>query len=150
MSRSVLRFGAMSRSLRLPAPVADLPSVVLLRDETPPFDWTRVFGRHSPVEIEIGAGKGLFLVSAGTQSPDRSFLGIERAGKYFRHAVARVHRSGLANVRLLRHDAFDVLDRWTARRLRRQLNRVASRGTAGWSVRSGQWPQPRFHRSQRK
>lgn len=104
----------MSRSFRLPVPLEELPFVVRPEEKTPPFDWQELFGRSLPVEIEIGAGKGLFLASAGAQNPDRAFLGIERAGKYFRHAVVRIHRSGLENVRLLRADAFDILERWTA------------------------------------
>ena len=108
----MLRFGAMSRNRRLPALLETLPFVVRIEDGSPPFDWTSVFGRPAPVELEIGAGKGLFLASAGAQNPDRSFLGVERAGKYFRRAAVRVHKSGLGNVRLLRADAFDFLERW--------------------------------------
>ena len=101
----------MSR-YRLPAPLEELPFVIRPDSETPPFDWETVFGRSAPVELEIGSGKGLFLASAGAQYPDRSFLGVERAGKYFRRAVVRIHGAGLENVRIIRTDAFDLLERW--------------------------------------
>ncbi len=80
----------------------------------PPLDWHQVFGRRSAVEVEIGCGKGLYLVEAARQRPDSDLLGVERAGKWFRRAVLRVHRSGLPNVRLVQADAFDFLARWVA------------------------------------
>lgn len=79
---------------------------------TPPLDWTTVFGRDGAVEIEIGCGKGLYLVEAARLRPGSDLLGVERAGKWFRRAVHRVHRSGLPNIRLLQTDAFDFLARW--------------------------------------
>lgn len=102
----------MTRSLRLPSPLEQIPCVLRPEILTPPFDWADIFGRTTPVELELGSGRGLYLSGAGLQYPDRSFIGVERAGKYFRHAVLRVERAGLANVRLVRADAFDLLERW--------------------------------------
>lgn len=79
---------------------------------TPPLGWHEVFGRTGEVEIEIGCGKGLYLVEAARLRPGSDLLGVERAGKWFRLAVQRAHRSGLPNIRLLQADAFDVLARW--------------------------------------
>lgn len=73
------------------------------------MDWVRVFGRTAPVHMEIGSGKGAFLVSEAQAHPDWDFLGVERANKYCRHAVDRVGRRGLGNVRVLRADAADLL-----------------------------------------
>jgi len=69
------------------------------------IDFVRVFGRAGPVHIEIGAGKGTFLLNqAGTQ-PGDNFLGIEWTRKYYRYAVDRIGRWGLTNVRIIRTDA---------------------------------------------
>ncbi len=78
----------------------------------PPLSWPDLFGNGRPVELEIGCGKGMFLREAARRWSDRNFLGVERAGKYYRRAVERLGRSGLPNVRLLRADGLDVLDRW--------------------------------------
>ncbi len=78
----------------------------------PPFSWRELFGRDRPVELDIGCGKGLFLREAARLRPEHDFLGVERAGKYFRRAVACLERAGLANVRLLQADGLDVLARW--------------------------------------
>ena len=58
-----------------------------------------------PLELEIGSGKGTFLVQQARHQPGTDFLGIEYAGAFWRHAADRVRRHGLENVRLLHADA---------------------------------------------
>jgi tRNA (guanine-N7-)-methyltransferase len=70
-----------------------------------PIDFAQVFGRCAPVHIEIGSGKGAFLVTQAQARPDVNFLGIEWANKYYRYVVDRIGRWGLTNVRMLRADA---------------------------------------------
>jgi tRNA (guanine-N7-)-methyltransferase len=74
-----------------------------------PLDWSQVFGRSGPVEVEIGCGKGTFLVWAAAQQPDRNFLGIERLLDRLRKADRKTRRLGLTNIRLLRLEASYVV-----------------------------------------
>jgi len=60
-------------------------------------------------EIEIGSGKGTFLVQQGAIQPEVNFLGIEWAGEFFRYAADRMRRRGLENVRVLHGDATEFL-----------------------------------------
>ena len=69
------------------------------------IDFVHIFGRIRPVHVEIGSGKGTFLLNEARAFPDINFLGIEWASKYYRHAVDRIGRWGLSNVRLIRTDA---------------------------------------------
>lgn len=69
------------------------------------IDFGVLFGRLGPVEIEIGSGKGTFLVSQAQALDQISFLGIEWSAKYYRFAVDRAGRWGLDNIRLIRTDA---------------------------------------------
>ena len=82
-------------------------SSVLLKPEDidSRIDFVRIFGRTGPVHIEIGSGKGTFLVNQARARASDNFLGIEWARKYYRHAVDRIGRWGLANVRIIRTDA---------------------------------------------
>jgi len=64
-----------------------------------------VFGRSAPLEVEVGSGKGLFLLRAAKERPENDFLGIELAHKYARHIAARLARASLANARILSGDA---------------------------------------------
>lgn len=73
------------------------------------IDFARVFGRFGALHIEIGSGKGTFLINQGRAEPAVNFLGIERAGKYYRYAVDRIGRWGLTNVRITCTDAAEFL-----------------------------------------
>ena len=64
-----------------------------------------IFGRPGPIHIEIGTGKGGFLLNEAKNQPDANFLGIEWASRYYRYAVDRIGRWGLKNVRIIRTDA---------------------------------------------
>ena len=60
-----------------------------------PLDWRKVFGNDRPVELEIGFGKGLFLVTAAAACADVNFAGIEIVRKYQLFAATRVAKRGL-------------------------------------------------------
>ncbi len=84
----------------------EYPSVVLKPENLDgKIDFVRVFGRAGPVHIEVGAGKGTFLLNQAGAQPGNNFLGIEWARKYYRYAVDRIGRWGLTNVRIIRTDA---------------------------------------------
>ena len=63
------------------------------------------FGNDHPIEIEIGVGKGTFLVNRAMARPEVNFLGIEYARAYAHHAADRCRRRGLDNARMLHTDA---------------------------------------------
>ncbi len=69
------------------------------------FDPRTLFPDGWPVELEIGCGKGGFLLRRARECQDRGFVGIEWANKFFKFAADRMARWGLANVRIMRTDA---------------------------------------------
>lgn len=75
----------------------------------PPLDWTALFGNANPVEIEVGFGKGLFLVNTGVAHPERNYFGIEIVRKYQLYAATRVALRNLPNVKTCGDDAKRVL-----------------------------------------
>ena len=90
----------MSRTLN------DYPEISINpKDLNGKIDFTRIFGRNGPVHIEIGSGKGTFLVNQAKDNPGDNFFGIEWARKYYRYAVDRIGRWDLKNVRIIRTDA---------------------------------------------
>jgi tRNA (guanine-N7-)-methyltransferase len=76
---------------------------------TEPIDWRRLFGNDNPVEVEVGFGKGLFLLNAALSRPDRNFFGIEIARKYQLYAATRIAVRKLPNVKTCCADAKVVL-----------------------------------------
>lgn len=79
-----------------------------------PLGWPEIFGRSAPVDIEIGSGKGKFLLELAADQPQRDFLAVERAGKYHRLCCDRAARRGISNVSLVRTTAEDLLFRLLA------------------------------------
>jgi tRNA (guanine-N7-)-methyltransferase len=71
----------------------------------PKLDLKAIFGNARPVEVEIGTGKGTFLLARATARPEVNFLGIEWARAYAIYAADRFRRAGLTNVRMIRCDA---------------------------------------------
>jgi tRNA (guanine-N7-)-methyltransferase len=68
-------------------------------------DLAALFGNARPVEVEIGTGKGTFLLARAAARQEVNFLGIEWARAYCLYAADRIRRAELANVRMLRADA---------------------------------------------
>jgi tRNA (guanine-N7-)-methyltransferase len=64
-----------------------------------------VFGRKNAVHIEIGSGRGTFLVNQAAVFPQINFLGVEWANKYYKYSVDRIGRKALGNVRIIRTEA---------------------------------------------
>ncbi|MBN1513170.1 MAG: tRNA (guanosine(46)-N7)-methyltransferase TrmB [Phycisphaerae bacterium] len=69
------------------------------------IDPVSYFGAPGDVELEIGCGKGGFLLRRARECPQVRLLGIEWANKYYRYAADRMARWGVDNVRIMRTDA---------------------------------------------
>jgi tRNA (guanine-N7-)-methyltransferase len=64
-----------------------------------------IFGRRAPLEIEIGAGKGDFILEYASANPERNFLAIELSGTVGQLLAVRCGRAELPNVRVAKMDA---------------------------------------------
>jgi len=73
------------------------------------LDLEQLFGNTQPVILEIGSGKGRFLISTAMERPDVNVIGIEKSLHYHRVIRERVLKRHLENVRLINHDAYLVL-----------------------------------------
>ncbi|MCU1245695.1 MAG: trmB 2 [Acidobacteria bacterium] len=78
------------------------------------LDLGQLFGNDRPVVLEIGSGKGRFLINSAQEQPERNFIGIEKSLHYHRLIRDRVLRRGLGNIRLINYDAFLVLRKMLA------------------------------------
>jgi tRNA (guanine-N7-)-methyltransferase len=62
-----------------------------------------------PLEVEIGSGKGTFLVQQAPTQPGTNFLGIEYAHDFYLYAADRVRRLSIPNVKMLCTDAAEFV-----------------------------------------
>ncbi len=98
----------MSSRLQPGSPLLELAEARL------PFESRQLFGAPLPLEVELGVGKGRFLLEWATAHPETGVLGVERARKYLEMTALRAARAGLANVRLVHTTAEDLLFRCLA------------------------------------
>jgi tRNA (guanine-N7-)-methyltransferase len=74
------------------------------------LDPVRLFGRRAPLEVEIGSGRGDFIMERARAMPERNFLAIELAPAVFHWLEVGCLRAGLGNLRALRADARPVVN----------------------------------------
>lgn len=100
--RQTLHMNAESTSLLIP--------LVDESDDDPILDLDGLFPTAQPVEIELGFGKGRFLLDAATRRRQHNFIGVEVAGKYLRLAHERACRRQLDNLRFVHGDAREFVE----------------------------------------
>jgi tRNA (guanine-N7-)-methyltransferase len=74
-----------------------------------PIDWAALYGNDHAVELEIGSGKGTFLLEQARSRPEGNFFGVEWANWFWRYASDRLRRAGCGNVRTVRAEAMFFL-----------------------------------------
>jgi tRNA (guanine-N7-)-methyltransferase len=75
------------------------------------LDFAAVFGRRAPVVLEIGSGMGETTAAIAAMRPDTDFIAVEVHAPGVGSLLNRIAAAGLANVRVIRHDAREVLER---------------------------------------
>jgi tRNA (guanine-N7-)-methyltransferase len=76
-----------------------------------PLDFDALFGRSAPRILEIGFGNGDSLAAIALAHPDNDYLGIEVHTPGVGHLLLKIEEMGLANLRVMRDDAVQVLTR---------------------------------------
>lgn len=74
-----------------------------------PLDLDGLFGRQAPRVLEIGFGNGETLVAQAAQRPEQDFIGVEVHEPGVGHCLLALRDAGITNLRLIAHDAIDVL-----------------------------------------
>jgi tRNA (guanine-N7-)-methyltransferase len=75
-----------------------------------PLDFAAVFGRVAPTVLEIGFGMGDATAQIASALPGTDFIGIEVHAPGVGALLKRIGELGLSNLRLVQHDAVEVLD----------------------------------------
>jgi len=82
---------------------------VELEELQTPWDPATFFDSAGDLELEIGSGKGLYLLNASGAHPERLYLGVEIAKKYARFAAYRLAKHERDNARIIRGDAMQFV-----------------------------------------
>lgn len=87
---------------------------IILNPEENKGKWKNVFGNDKPIHIEIGMGKGDFIIDMAKNNPNINFIGIEMYDSVIVKAVQKLENEELDNLKLIRMDARlieDVFDK---------------------------------------
>ena len=72
--------------------------------------WSEVFGNDRPIHIEIGMGKGKFIMGMAQAHPDINYIGIEKYSTVLLRAIQKMEENELPNVVFIRMDAEDICE----------------------------------------
>ncbi len=67
--------------------------------------WSSLFGNDNPIHVEIGMGKGKFIMELATTNPDINYIGIEKYSSVLLRALEKRKDVELANLYFIRFDA---------------------------------------------
>ena len=71
-------------------------------------NFKQIFNNDNPIMIEIGMGKGNFIIENAIQNPNINYIGIEKYDSVFVRAIEKLEEKELNNLRLIRMDALEI------------------------------------------
>lgn len=79
-----------------------------------PFDykgkWQQVFGNNNPIHLEIGMGKGNFIMDMAKNNKDINFIGLEKYSAIVAKACNKLVDENIPNLRIINIDALNLKD----------------------------------------
>ena len=72
--------------------------------------WNSLFENDNPIEIEIGTGKGKFIISLAIDNPNVNYIGIEKYDSPLVSAVKKLDGVNINNLKLICMDALNIED----------------------------------------
>ena len=91
--------------------VIDAHRAVIKKPEEQRGQWDQVFGNEKPIQIEIGMGKGQFILNMAKAHPEINFIGIERYSSVLLRALEKYDTEefeNLENIRFICMDAREI------------------------------------------
>lgn len=79
------------------------PDILIHEDEKTVKDWKEIFGNENPIHVEVGTGKGQFVIGMAKANPDINYIGIEHFDNVIVSALEKaIEADKPSNLRLLR------------------------------------------------
>lgn len=72
--------------------------------------WKELFGNENPIRIEIGMGKGRFIMDLARRNPQINYIGIEKYSSVLIRGVQKMEQDPLPNLYFIRMDAEEIVD----------------------------------------
>ena len=101
------------RNIPRAAGALDAHHAVIKQPEQKKGSWQKIFGNSNPIHIEIGMGKGQFILNMAKAHPDINYIGIERYSSVLLRAIEKYDTEeyqDTENIRFVCMDARDIGD----------------------------------------
>lgn len=72
--------------------------------------YNKLFGNDNPIYIEIGMGKGKFIIDNALKYPNINFIGIEKYDSVVVRAIQKLENNDIPNLKIIRMDALEIDD----------------------------------------
>ena len=72
--------------------------------------YSKLFGNDNSIYIEIGMGKGQFIINNALKYPDINFIGIEKYDSVVVRAIQKLEDKDIPNLKIIRMDALEIDD----------------------------------------
>lgn len=100
------------RNVKRKQEIINRASFLILNPENQKGNWKKVFGNENPIYVEIGMGKGRFIIENAKTYPNINFIGIEKYDSVIARAIEKKEKTEeehpLSNLRFLRMDALKI------------------------------------------
>lgn len=83
-------------------------SVVIKKPENYKGKWKSVFANNHKIELEIGMGKGSFLIELARRNPCVNYIGVEKYPSVLLSALEVIQSEGLTNIKIICMDAYKI------------------------------------------
>lgn len=71
-------------------------------------NYKKIFNNDNPINIEIGMGKGDFIIGMSKKYPNINFIGIEKYESVMVRAIEKINEEDIPNLKLIRMDAINI------------------------------------------
>lgn len=93
------------RNIKNAKEIIDNSKYIIKNPENIKGNWSKEFNNTNPIYIEIGMGKGNFIMNNALKYPNINFIGIEMQDSVISRAAKKINELDIKNLRLIRIDA---------------------------------------------
>jgi len=94
------------RNVKNKQEIMDNSKILITNPKEHKGNWNKVFENNNPIHVEIGMGKGDFIINNALTFPDINFIGIERYDSVIARALEKIDY--LPNLRMIRMNAYEI------------------------------------------
>lgn len=96
------------RNVKNAREIVDNSSFVVHEPKEYKGKYNELFGNDNPIELEIGMGKGNFIIDKALKNPNINFIGVEKYESVVCRALEKLENTELTNVKIICIDAFEL------------------------------------------